>query len=62
MKNFIIILFVAVGIGWLLWLIGFPIYKKCIRKEPVWSSCYILVLACLAFFVNLINLCLQLVK
>lgn len=50
MKNFMIILFVAVGIGWLLWLIGFPIYKKCIRKEPVWSSCYALVLACLAFF------------
>ena len=35
-----IILFAIATLIWLLWLIGFPIYKKCIKKEPLWNSCY----------------------
>lgn len=62
MKTFMIILFVIVAVAWLLWLIGFSIYKKCIKKEPLWSSCYALVLCCMALVINLINLCLKFVK
>lgn len=62
MKTFMIILFVIVAVAWLLWLIGFPIYKKCIKKEPLWNSCYALVLCCMALVINLINLCLKFVK
>lgn len=62
MKTFMIILFVIVAVAWLSWLIGFPIYKKCIKKEPLWSSCYALVLCCMALVINLINLCLKFVK
>lgn len=62
MKTFVIILFVIVTVVWLLWLIGFPIYKKCIKKEPVWSSCYTLVLCFMALIINLINLCLKSIK
>ena len=52
MKTFMIILFVIVAVVWLLWLIGFPIYKKCIKKEPLWCSCYALVLCCMALIMN----------
>lgn len=62
MKTFMIILFAIATVIWLLWLIGFPIYKKCIKKEPLWSSCYTLVLCCMALVINLINLCLKLIK
>lgn len=62
MKTLMIILFVIVAVVWLLWLIGFPIYKKCIKKEPVWDSCYTLVLCCMALIINLINLYLKLIK
>lgn len=37
MKTFMIILFVFIAVVWLLWLIGFPIYKNCIKKEPLWG-------------------------
>lgn len=57
-----IILFVIVVVVWLSWLIGFPIYKKCIKKEPLWRSCYALVICCMAVIINLINLCLKLIK
>lgn len=33
MKTFMIILFVIVAVAWLLWLIGFPIYKNVLRKS-----------------------------
>lgn len=62
MKLFMIILFEIVAVVWLLWLIGFPIYKKCIKKEPLWCSCYVLVLCCMAVIINLIVLCLKLIK
>ena len=62
MKTFMIILFVFIFVVWLLWLIGFPIYKDCIKKEPLWGSCYALVLCCMALIMNLINLCLKFIK
>lgn len=62
MKTFMTILFVIVVVTWLLWLIGFPIYKKYIEKEPLWGSCYTLVLCCMALVINLINLCLKFIK
>lgn len=62
MKLFMIVLFMIVSVMWLLWLIGFPIYKKCIKKEPVWSSCYALVLCFMAVIISLIDLCLRLIK
>lgn len=62
MKTFMIILFVFISVVWLLWLIGFPIYKDCIKKEPLWGSCYALVLCCMALIMNLINLCLKFIK
>ena len=62
MKTFMIILLVIVVVVWLLCLIGFPIYKMCIKKEPLWCSCYTLVLCCMALIINLINLCLKLIK
>lgn len=62
MKTFMIILFVFIAVVWLLWLIGFPIYKNCIKKEPLWCSCYALVLCCMALIMNLINLCLKFIK
>jgi hypothetical protein len=62
MKTFMIILFVIVTVVWLLWLIGFPIYKKYIKKEPLWCSCYEFVLCCMAVIINLINLCLKFIK
>ena len=62
MKTFMIILFVFISVVWLLWLIGFPIYKDCIKKEPLWGSCYALVLCCIALIMNLINLCLKFIK
>lgn len=62
MKTFIIILFVDVTMVWLLWLIGFPFYKKRIKKEPLQGSCYTLVLSWTAFIVILINLCLNFIE
>lgn len=62
MKTFMIILFVFIFVVWLLWLIGFPIYKDCIKKESLWCSCYALVLCCMALIINLINLYLKLIK
>jgi hypothetical protein len=62
MKTFMIILFVFISVVWLLWLIGFPIYKDCIKKEPLCGSCYALVLCCIALIMNLINLYLKLIK
>mgnify|MGYP004606096093 FL=1 len=62
MKTFMIISFVFIAVVWLLWLIGFPIYKECIKKEPLCGSCYTLVLCCMAFIINLINLCLKFIK
>lgn len=62
MKTFMIILFIVAAAMWLLWLIGFPIYKKCIKKESLWCSCYALVLCCIALVVNIINLCFKLIK
>ena len=62
MKIFMTILFVIVAVAWLLWLIGFPIYKNCIKKESLCGSCYTLVLGCMALVINLINLCLKFIK
>lgn len=62
MKTFMIILFVFISVVWLLWLIGFPIYKDCIKKEPLCGSCYALVLCCMVLIMNLINLCLKFIK
>ncbi len=62
MKTFMIILFIVAAAMWLLWLIGFQIYKKCIKKESLWCSCYALVLCCIALVVNIINLCFKLIK
>lgn len=62
MNTFMIILFIVVAMMWLLWLIGFPIYKKCIKKESLWGSYYALVLCCIALVLNIINLCFKLIK
>lgn len=62
MKLFMIVLFMIVTVVWLLWLIGFPIYKKCIKKESLWCSCYVLVLCFMTVIINLVNLCLKLIK
>ena len=39
MKTFSLILFFAFIAATLLWMIGFPIYKK-IKRESIWFSCY----------------------
>lgn len=56
MKSFMIILFAIVTAVWLLWLLGFPFYKKYLKKESLWSSCYSSVLCCMTLIMNLINL------
>ena len=61
METFMTILFAIVTVVWLLWLIGFPIYKKYIKK-PLWGSCYTLVLCCITLVINLINLCLKFIE
>ena len=39
MKTFSLILFFVFIAVELLWMIGFPIYKK-IKRESIWFSCY----------------------
>lgn len=59
MKTFMTILLAIATAVWLLWLIGFPIYKKGIKEEPLCDSCYAWVLCGIALVINLISFCLK---
>ena len=62
MKTFMIVLFTNITMVCLLWLIGFPIYKKYIKKEPLQDSYYTLILSWIVFIMILIEICLNFIE
>lgn len=62
MKTFMIVLFTNITVICLLWLIGFSICKKYIKKEPLQGSCYTLILSWIVFIIILIELCLNFIE
>lgn len=61
MKLILLMIFAVGVIAWLVWLIGYPVYKKLIKKTSVDLGWYSMWLSAIALFISIINIMIQII-